>query len=235
MIKSAFVSDFLRDNGAIYWRLRYQNEKGNMLTSYPTESESPTMDGSLSYFEKILSRLLPGRYFIEAWQTEGQKKEWCKTFFNVEGTGQNQEKESLQNYLAGIGNIPSNESIEDKITNALNDYKKDQEIETLRAKIVLLESEKKELELEVNSAQTKIMKRLSPYLPELMEGLGFAKSSESVSGTGEIDTESETLSTTLKEWYDLDNEMPDLIEKIVQIAKTNKGTYTMAKNMLMQQ
>jgi len=234
MIKSGYVADFLRDNNAIYWKVRLNNDKGHMLTSYPIDSETPTLDGSLVYFNRILNRLMAGRYFIEAWQTEGQKKEWNKTFFEVEGSGSESENKQMSQYFAGIGNIP-NENIDDKIAKALTDYKKDQEIETLKAKVNLLENEKKDLQLEIDSAQARIMKRLNPYLPELMEGLGFTKTQEGIAGAGEIDIDSEALSKNLKDWYDVDDEMPDLVSKILNIAKNNKNTYQMAKNMLMSQ
>jgi len=233
MIKSNYVADFLRDNNATFWKLRYMNEKGNMLTSYPNENEAPTIDGSLTYFEKILTRLLPGRYFIEAWQTEGQKKEWCKTFFNVDNATGNIDQ-SVQQYFAGIGSVPG-ESIDEKINKALNDYKKDQEITTLKSEVTLYKNRIKELELEINSSQNKIMKRISPYLPELMEGMGFSKVDGEISGSGEIDIDSEALSKNLKDWYDEDNDMPEMVEKILKLAKTNISTYQMAKNVLTSQ
>ena len=233
MIKSSLVPDFIRDNNGLFWKIRHQNEKGFMITSYPTEGETVSLDGSLVYLQRVLSGLMPGRYFIEAWQNEGQKKEWNKTFFFIDGNGEaNPVSQAFSHNNYAIGNLPE-ESIETKIAKALDSYKRDQEIESLKAKVILLESEKKELELEIESSQQKIMKRLTPYLPELMEGLGFTKGDNAIAGNDNtLDIDSEKLSKNLKEWYDIDDEMPEIVEKILNLAKSDKSTYGMAKNML---
>lgn len=222
------VIEWLTLNDTRFWKLRNYRTKDIIGTSPEGDT---TLQASIDVLNKYLDAVGNGEYSIEAWESEGQKKERKNISFVI--------GDPLP--VQGISGLPVNAglSVQEEIKKAIEQYEKDQEIKNLKLKIETLEAQKKELEGELNSAELRIGSKLSPYIGVIMESLGFEKVAEAAAVAGGGDSENATenekrLNAAFESWVETDpGDIVSLVEKIAKLAKDDPGTYQMAKTMLM--
>lgn len=229
------IIEALRLGNLKYWKLR--NIAGTNLIASSAEDESATIEGSIALFEKWIDLTGPGQYSLEAWEVKGQTKERKKINFEIpagSATGP-----------AGIGAITipagiSPEDVQTRIDKAMSDYKTELRLKELEGKIRVLETEKKELEDQVNSAGNRIMEKLGPHLGPIMAGLGLSVPQASVAtigNAGDGDELDKRLEQALENWMKEESgeTIVKLVENIAKLASNNRQTYDMAKGMLANQ
>lgn len=220
------VVEFLRFNGTPFWKI--YNVGRTALISESPEEDNFTLEGSIIKIESIIDILGPGQYGLECWESAGQKKERKKTSFEIYGTS----NENTQ--VAGIGSIPGPSGIQDMINKALDEYKKEREIESLKAEIATLKAENKELQTEADNVGTRIFNRIEPFIGAFMNGTNATKEiATSVAGAENVEEVQQRLEKAFELWATKESDPLTVVEKIAKMAVDDPGTYAMARSILL--
>lgn len=226
IISKENIFEWLRHNNAAYWKLKTANQTFSLGES--SSAGDLTVEGSIADLGKLLDLTGPGQYFIEAWATEGQKKERKKTLFEI--------SYSAGHPVSGIGAINQSPviNVQDEVAKALNDYKKELKIEQLEAKVKELEAKNKELEADMDSAQNRIAERLYPVLG-LLGGLTGNGTIKQTGVSGIDDDAQKRFETALEKWAANEPEILNVVEKIADMSEKDTQSYTMARGILLNQ
>ena len=227
------VIEFLTINGSPFWYLRRSEKSDPIFTS--GDSDDITLEESIARLNKCMDMLGVGTYFIEAWNSKGQTKMRQKDTFVIGSTDNN----VLQNsFIAALPQPTQN--IDEAIAVAMEKYKTQLDLEQKAKEIAELKKENKELRTELDSAQTRIMSRLSPHIGGILEGLGFKASQQAqtpISGIKEqqADEAQRRLEAAFEKWAEKEPDCVLIVEKIAQMCINDPSTYAMAKGMLLNQ
>jgi hypothetical protein len=218
------VIEFIRFNEAPFWRIR-KSENGAPIT----ESDKPlTMDESVTRLERAFSLIGPGTYFLECWETEGQKKMWFKDTFQI-------LPDNLQS--AYVGAIQQSErpaqDINELVREAVEKERTRVKLEELEAKCKALEAENAQLIKEADSATDRIFQKVEPYLGDIMNALtGKTPEPAAIAGTEKTNEAQTRLEKAFELWQQHEHDTIGMVENIAKLAATDKGTYNMARNFL---
>lgn len=226
------ISEYLRFNNTPYWKLFHIN--GATLISEMNDYEALTIEGSIAKLDSLLEVLGPGQYSLEAWETKDQKKLRKKVQFEIysDQNQQFQQQQAAVSGFAGVGSI--SDQMKEMVDKALNDYKKDQKIESLEAEVKRLQAENRSLAANSDSAGLRILEKISPaikyFFPE-------GSTVPAVSGTGVMDVEEaqNRLENAFEKWGKFENNYVEIIEKIATMPEEDGGSekYKMARNYLL--
>ena len=228
IIGSDKLIEWVKANSAPYWRIM-GGEKGPVIIQSDMK-EGLTVDDSIPRLDQALKMIGTGTYTVDNWQTGQNQNSRYKTRFVM----------NQNDNISAIGAI-QNQSIPDvqsEITKALNDYKRELELERLK-------SENTELKSEVDGVTFRILKRIEPYMGGIIEGVfPDIKPAKAIAGTNtnnnsNTDTvqatqeEQNRLDNALENWSEQDSDLITLVEEIAKLAKTDPAKYKMAKSLLM--
>jgi hypothetical protein len=227
-------------NKAPYWRLRSGPEVGAHLYGESGEAEGLSLTSSknrlidqIKYFSATHTR-----FFLECWDSPGQKKERFKTYFEIK-----------PHDVGGVGNIPSSPvqvgmgpaQVAEEIQKAIAQYKAEVEMKELREKVKKLEQEVKENE---GGPIGRIADRLTPFIPNLMKAFNIKAEPmenevEKVSGlpannnTNQDQANAESrVAAALEKWAAADPDFINVLERVANMAANDSGKYKMAKGFL---
>jgi hypothetical protein len=234
--------------GNPHWKIITEKENGkggNFIVSSPN-SPVLSIDESYERLKQALEFLHNGRYVVITKPELDTTKTLAQTVFDHDSNTADQMAMVAGTnpmYQQPVVNGISKEEMADEIRKAIDQERKENELQRANEKIKELEFKNRELERESMSAINGITKRLEPFVEPVMKTLfpqtqapartavaavGFANTSDEAN----LDA-SKKLKATLEKWQDLD---PDhfiaVIEKIVDTAENNKGTYEMYRGML---
>lgn len=145
-------------------------EKGNPCITTPNRDDW-TYDQARDLLSNWLSWQQYGEFIIVMNDSEkatargNQRQE-----FGIENGGGSQFNQATIS-----GPQFSAEDIQTKINDALNKYKNEQELETIKKKLAELEKEKKELEKQAGDPWNKFIGSISPYIPAILKEQGIIK------------------------------------------------------------
>ena len=174
------ILQFLEKNNCVYFQLRPGPEKDAYIFQSNIEGETPEM--RKARFIDVLETLEPGKYYLEGWSTEGQKRNWFRDYVYI-GESQIQYPTAT-----AVGNVPQSmsypsEDIERRIAEAVERTQLKIEVETLRKELKECNEYIDELE-EKGDSLNRIIGRLEPYIGPIVGALlGKGKPAVSVSGT----------------------------------------------------
>jgi hypothetical protein len=212
---------FIRFNSTPFWRIR-RSEKTEPIAD--SGDDRLTIDESITRLEQFFNILGPGTYFIESWQTEGQKKMWCKD------TIQLLPDNLKEAFVSGMNTGPSQQiDVSEAIARALTDYKTEVEIKNLREENARLQKENSDLQTGIESAFSRIFSKVEPYLGTIMGNKEIA----SIGAVPASDPDQKRLEVAFELWQKNEPEVVRLVEKIAELANKDKSTYGMARNMLL--
>lgn len=234
------VLEFVKMNNAPYWQVRRGEGSAPIMEYNPPAPNTASIDESCTRLNTLLNMIDNGTYFIECWESAGQKKGWFKDSFQINENGYGAP--------AGISgfqqqsNIITPDEVEKRIQDALNRDREARELEAIKKENEELKKRNKELQDESDSFMPRLMKRAEPYIGQLLEGFGFipAQQPAAVRISG-LDTEkkhemankvNERVEAALEKWYEKDPQCIELIEKIVELAETKPAVYEKAKGFL---
>lgn len=234
--------------GNPHWKIITEKENGkggNFIVSSPNNPVL-SIDESYERLKQALEFLHNGRYVVITKPELDTTKTLAQTIFDHDSNTSDQMAMVAGNnpvYQQPVVNGISKEEMAEEIKKAINQERKENELQRANEKIKELEAKNRELERESMSAINGITKRLEPFVEPVMKTLfpqtqapartavaavGFANTTDEAS----LDA-SKKLKATLEKWQDLD---PDnfiaVIEKIVDTAENNKSTYEMYRGML---
>jgi hypothetical protein len=222
------ILKYIRDSNTPYWKIRRAGTTDIIAES--DDSSSLSVEDSLVRFQNYLDLLSSGNYFLETWETAGQKKERLKVAFQLTG---NAPAMSGANPPVNFPTIPAID-VQAEIQRALAEERQKNRIETLEKEKAALEAKCRELETELNSFGHRVFNRiegvLGPVLNEFYPKtnlIGTAKSIE------EIKNEQEEFEHIIEEFCTLDPEPLLVLKQLVKLRKNEPSTYQMARNILM--
>ncbi|MBP8040626.1 MAG: hypothetical protein KAZ36_01800 [Bacteroidales bacterium] len=227
--------DFIRVNNTPHWYLRRSEKSDPVFTS--GDEKEITLDESISRLNKCLDMLATGSYFIEAWETPGQKVMRKKDSFTLSGQG-----DGGQYPISGTFPVPAEDSgakIAAAVAEAVEKLKTEQKIETMADRIKELELENKELKKEADSWQGRVFSNIAPYVGTILQAFGIdqgAGVSGTVAGQKEnlfSDQEAQRLNKAFEQWSANENQYVDIVEKIAEMSANDNATYSMARGMLL--
>ena len=221
--------EWLKLNQTPYWKLK--DQRGVELKATSPASDSLTLDTSIEHLAMALDTLGDGYYTLEAWEKKGQTKEWRREVVRIgDGSAGVQQ-------IAGIG-FPgpiSQTEIDERISKAMDDYKRSLKIEQLEARVKELEAMNKELELELDSWEKRVYNRVSPFIGALYKGLGITPaeiSNTAIAGPANIEEAEKRLEAAFEKWEKYEKDTVTMVEKIADLSERDQATYSMARNML---
>jgi len=218
------VLEWIELNNTPYWNIR-KSEKGPVV--HPShKNENLTVVESKEYLERVLNLYGQGTYFIEAYAKDQARNAWYKTSFNLGILPANIEGSAG---IAGSGIADIKEQVKSEL-------KQEMELDRLRQENI-------ELRAEINSSQYRIGNKIEPYIPSIIEGLFDVKKVQVGQDQAEVaglpgkkpEDYQKRLEAAFDEWFKMEKEVHpvELIEKIVNLAKTKPDQYKIAKTMLM--
>lgn len=226
IIGKSKVIDWIRYNKTPYWRIKRTESEQHMATHSGNE-ENLTLEESIIRLNQAFGFIAPGQYFIEAWEKQGQTKQWNRDHFQI--LPDNQDYVGSAQLQQMMAQQQPSVNVQDEVEKALAKYKTEVELQELRKKVSELEKENKELQSGIENSMTKIYNRVEPYLGMLLnvkEPAGVAVGSVSA---GEAQAR---LEKAFDLWQQTEPDPVTMIEKIAQLSKTDPATYGMAKNFL---
>ena len=237
------ILDFVSLNNSPYWQVRRGEGSAPIMEYNPAPPILASIDESKTRLQTLLNMLDNGTYFIEAWESAGQKKGWFKDSFQINENGYGSFNPSQ---ISGV-QVPSitPEDIEKRISEALERDREKRRFEALEAENKDLLKRVKEINEANDAFWLRVMKRAEPYIEPIMNGLGIlpqtpAPATAAISGihgnenkqqmANEINDRAERA---LERWFEKDQDCITLMEKIVELAETKPEIYTKAKGLLM--
>lgn len=217
------VIAWVETNGTPYWKVKDgAGEKAGLIFSAKADDSSTmALSDSVAKLRGCLERLANGNYFIQAWETQGQKKEWNSIRFQITG--------SAALPPTGVGYAGTQQDVGKLIEEALTKERQHNKIERLEADLVAKEKRIKELEAEIDSAGHRISNRLEPLLAGIF---GNDQGSGRPAQLGTSDDDTERISQTMEAWVAADPDFETALNGIVKLAQQNPGKYRYAKSML---
>jgi hypothetical protein len=221
-----------------FFKIKEGGEGGKPCFEYSPEDnpEATTADGLIE-LEKAFNILGGGRYFVETYRGKEKGDATQRKYTPFEHT-----KTAYANQMAGIGSFaqtPEPVDIEGKINEALAKYQTEQENKALKARIAELEKETKK----VDDRWLKVFEKLSPYAPQLINGIfgipqtqiGSTQSNTTNNTEMAGNEEITRLNNALAAWQESEPELLTVVEKIAKVAKNNPSMYQMVRSGLMAQ
>lgn len=220
------IQEFIRFNQTPKWIIRRSENSNPIFTQRDKEL---TIDESLHSLRQVWDFLEDGRYFIEASQGD-DRKQWVKDIFEKNNSGQ-----LPQNTIGNINTGQSNIDLDEVKRKAVDEYRKDQELKELKERV-------KELESPVN----KVIGKLEPYIGTIIEAIFTQKGTASVAGFSDSQISknknsnmpeqdlNERATKAIENWFAIDKQAVEIIERIPAYIKQNPDMYKMLKSQLLQ-
>lgn len=220
------VMEWVRYNKTPYWRIKRTEGDNQHKVIDSGDEENIPLEESISRLNQAFGIMSAGNYFIEAWTTKGQTKNWNRDHFQlIPETNDYVGGAQLQNMMQPQSTV----DLQAEIKRGIDSYKTEVEIQELRRKVVELERENKELSNGIESALSRAYNKFEPYLGMILnvkEPAGIAV------GSVQADDAQKRLEKSFEIWQDNEPDVLVIVEKIADLSKTDKGTYTMARNFL---
>lgn len=221
------VIAWVETNGTPYWKVKdgAGEKAGLIFSAKPDDSSTIALSDSVAKLRGCLERLANGNYFIQAWETPGQKKEWNSIRFQITG--------SAALPPVGVGYTGPQQDVGKLIEEALTKERQHNKIERLEADLVAKEKRIKELEAEIDSAGHRISNRLEPLLAGFFGNEhGPNNNQRRPAQLGSSDDDTERIAQTMEAWVAADPEFETALNGIVKLATENPIKYRYAKSML---
>jgi hypothetical protein len=220
------VTEWVRYNKTPYWRIKRSESEQHMVVNSGDEENIP-LEESISRLSQAFGIMSPGNYFIEAWTTKGQTKNWNRDHFQIlpdsnDYLGSAQLQQIAQQTQPSV-------DIATEVQKGIDKYKTEIELQDLRRKVADLERENKELTSGIESTLSRVYNKVEPYLGMILnvkEPAGVAV------GSVQADDAQRRLEKAFEIWQENEPDVLVMVEKIANMSKTDKGTYTMARNFL---
>lgn len=218
------VIDWIDSNRTPFWKVKDGGgEKSNLIFSAKPDDSMPiALEDSKIKLRQSLEKLAPGNYFIQAWSTEGQKKEWNNTRFQLTGSG----VQIGQNFN-GSSQAPQVDVMK-IVEEALQKERTANKLERLEADVKAKDARIKELEAELNSSQTRIGNRFEQILGPLFD----MSTKTTPAAIGNLSDEGERIGNLMERWAAADANFEQPLKDIVHLAENNPSKYQMGKNLL---
>jgi len=237
------IPDIIRQSGFRQWKIYKTTRKDPMLTF----ENDPERDVEL---EIKRMDLIMANVYGESFELKANKSEQRNAgggWVQMEFTKINPAGVQYPQY-AGVGNIvPFQQPVvngisEDElnrriklVTSELKAEQKQSEYDRLMRE---LREEERAFQAERDKAINLILAKIGEIIPRVFPKIGLQTAVAGMEDSSEAviipaNIENDKLENLINEWITLDPDCPMLIEKIINICKTNKATYTMAKNFLL--
>lgn len=224
------IIKYIRDSKTPYWKIRRAGTSEIIAES--EESHSLSVEDSLIRFQSYLDLLSSGNYFLETWETAGQKKERLKVPFQLTGNGSVIAEPNNPVNVHTVSAI----DVQAEIQRALAEERQKNRIETLEKEKLALEAKCRELQSIIDSSETRIKNRIEPFIPRLM-GIIFPNEADvntaQIAGEKNIDDKQIRLENAFEKWQKYESDPITMVEKIAKLSETDPGTYQMARGILM--
>lgn len=220
---------FLRENRCNYFQVRQAPDK-DWFIFRPNDEEST--EERFERFKRIMAISEHERMFIEAWETKGQTKNWCRTWFTL-------GKQTNISAPAQISGAPSYsmEDIEEKVSRKVEAILQKRELEDLRAENKLLTKELDAMEKERETVKEKVLTAASPYIGQIVSlfaGKILPNQPQiAVAGLpGDNSVSDCRLDLVLTRLEALDPDYIIILEQLADIGESNPVMIATAKTML---
>lgn len=253
------ILDWFEATGFGYWNLYDLNktDSGNWKAK-SDESEGATSATALAELHKSLSRIANGKFTLVAMSKPGSLAKG-KYVTDISISYMDQVGGSpLPAATPVLGGIPEGyikeSDVSTKIQDALAKYQAEQEVKQMRAELIELRKENKELEKAANGPWERVIGSLEPYLPMLLghampqlAGLPVVQpSTQTITSNATMpqttdnneeltltDAENERLSNVISVLYHAaPTEWLDLLERIAGKVQTNPAIINTVKAFL---
>jgi len=253
------VRQFLIFNKTPYWNIKRSENSAIIFTSTVLGGDGRrkkqddgddddstkgaiSLDEGLQYFDQCVRMLDDGYYFIEAKATREDTKKIMKDTVYLDNFG---SKEPGKPSIHGIEpGMYSDAQVQEKVTKALQDHKREIEVQELRKKVD---------ELEKDSGDTHIndiIGMVKPYIPAFMQGMYGQAAIPAPSAAAGINGINANNNGTMAQeqtqeqakqrfyaaaarWNKVEPQIVELMEKIAEMAEKKDAMYMMVKSTLL--
>lgn len=220
------VTEWVRYNKTPYWRIKRSESEQHMVVNSGDE-ENIALEESITRLTQAFGIMSPGNYFIEAWATRGQTKNWNRDHFqilpeNADYVGNAQLQQMMQQTQPTV-------DITAEIKKGIDSYKTEVELIELRKKVSELERENKELTSGFEGTLTRVYNKFEPYVGMM---LNVNPPANIAVGSVQADDAQRRLEKAFEVWQESEPDVVSVVEKIANLSKTDKGMYNTARNFL---
>ncbi len=216
------ILKFVRFNNAPFWRIR-RSEKTQIIAD---SGDKPlTIDESLTRLEQAFQIMGAGTYFIEAWESEGQKKMWFSDTIQI-------LPENLQSaYVGAMNQLQTPQiDVQAEIQKGIEIYANKLKLEAMELKIKALETERDELLKQNDSFFTRVYDRVEPFLGQILDMNPPKLATASIGSNS--DNDQKRLEKAFDEWQKNETKVVEIVEAIAKLS-SNKMIYPSARAQLL--
>lgn len=228
-----FIKQILHMNNAPYFRIS-KGENGAIIYQNDLDGTKSINDG-LNDLDQVLSVLSPGNYHMKYFREKTQGSKFMGVAFAIGSENNNNAQ------IQGFQQQPQID-VTAEIEKAINGYKTEVELKTLKARVLELEKENKELEKQVNDRTMGIISGVTPYLAphvaRMINGFIPIPNNENSSTAKETVTGSEEeikeqLIAAFNNWDEDPATAINLLNGIANLQKNNPTMYETAKQFIL--
>lgn len=227
--------EVVEQNGIKNFEVR--SSQGDSNTTQLRTSDEQTPDQKINLLRSVMANNY-GKFYLIGYDSQTQNKGRIALEFLIR---EDVKSPSYAPSVAGIG-APEGYVSKSEVQQMIDNVKLSNQVSNLEKDLADLKKEKKELETPVNE----FFRNLAPIASALVAGFmkkGAVAPAAVPASIGEMDADEamdadevvvmqQRLQDLLQRWLQNDRDAIDLIEKIVNLCETNRGTYDMAKGML---
>lgn len=214
-----------------------RSSQGDSNTTQLRTSDDQTHDQKINLLRSVMANNY-GKFYLIGYDSQTQNKGRISLEFLI------REEVKSPSYAPSVAGMVAPEGYVSKseVQQMIDNVKLSNQVSNLEKDLADLKKEKKELEAPVNE----FFRNLAPIASALVAGFmkkGAVAPAAVPASIGEMDADEEMnadevvvmqqrLQDLLQRWLQNDRDAIDLIEKIVNLCETNRGTYDIAKGML---
>jgi hypothetical protein len=157
-------------NKCQFWQVRNAPDKDGFIFKSSDKDES-FEERKRRFIDTV--KLVTGsneRYFLEAWETSGQTKNWCRTWivFNT-----SDPSGTVNNSIAGAPMVSgySPDDVEKKIAEAVERYALKDKVTRLEAELKDIKEENDAITSEQDNIRNSVLKQIYPYVGTLLQSI----------------------------------------------------------------
>jgi len=220
----ARLLEYMRNANVRFWNIKRRANEAYIHRSNQA-NDQVTGDQARAEIESVLALLEPGEYYIEAWTTYNDRKNWLK----VNYVHANEQTPSINFPAAAtVSGIEFNQYYTEKIDWVTQKMQLEQKIKELEAKVLNPE------EIAGNDPLSRAVDKLSPFIEIYMQKkLGVNQAPAAVAGAQNSTEEQQRLEAGLEAWSEMEPEFLQIIEGIAAMAKNDPAMYQTARGFLL--
>ncbi len=237
------IIDFLKVNNCTKWQLRTAPDKDAFIMKAHSDEG---FEEAIRRLQDTLQLYAGEKLYLEAWEKEGQTKNWFRTWIKT-------NPQSSQQSTSGVAVISglTPDEVDRRINEAVRKTQLEYRLAELEKENNELKKEYKDFEKEKNSLQNQLIQRITPYVGTLLGNFfpkvavaGPIPGNETVpvdyEGPENVSFEQETgaidevrLASVLQRLFAVEPDLIEILEAVANKAEQNPAQWQQYKPMIL--